>query len=338
MSEIFDQQIRQRIDVGLDADFLVAAGQFVDEEDQTAGACQEFFAGAALEPAQGFFVNLARQDACLQQLVRRVEVQVVGRHDRAQRGIRVGLNDLVRHAELVAQLAVGAGLIEHAQCAFPEATPDRQDGVILRKPGDVVLTMTQGRAGQMPGDLAEVGLHDLLDRRGGLGLLGQNHLADDGVDVGIGKLDADREAAFKLLEVGGAGHGGLAGTDEQQLAANTLADGLDGFLDVDRTLAIAADILLHLIQHDQGQRQLFVPGEGLLDGLQHVVAGDILNVGIEVVERLDAGGGRGKQIGLELDQRGMQPFGDVEVVEFFLPVVAVLFDMGFDGVEQPFLP
>ena len=102
----------------------------------------------AIAPAHRLLVDFARQDARLQQPVGRVEVEIVGGHDIADRLVEVGLNRLVHHAQLVAQLAVGAGLVKHAQALLPEAAAHRQDRVILRKAGDIVLAMAERRAGQ----------------------------------------------------------------------------------------------------------------------------------------------------------------------------------------------
>ena len=209
----------------------------------------------------------------------------------AQGLTQVGLNDLVNHAELVAELTVGSGLIHHPQGVFPETTAHRQNGIVLGEMRNVVLPVTDGRARQMPGDLAQVGLHDLLNGRLGFRLLGQNDLTDDRVDVGIGEFHADGETTFEFLQVAGAGHGGLTGADEEQFAANVLAAGFHRLLDVDGALAVFTDVLLHLVKHHQRQREFAVLRQRLANGLEHVVAGDVLNVGVEIVQCLDAGCG-----------------------------------------------
>jgi hypothetical protein len=188
--------------------------------------------------------------------------------------------------------------------------------------------VTDGGAGQVARDLAQVGLHHLFDRCLGFGLLRQDDLTDHRIHIGIGQLHAHGESAFELLEVGGAGDGGLAGADEEHLGADVLAARLDGFLHVDGALAVFADVLLDLVEHHQGEGELAVAGQRLFDGLEHVAAGDVLHIGVEVVQRLDAGGWRCEQVGLGLDQGLVQALGHVEVVELFVPVEAALAQRG----------
>ena len=197
----------------------------------------------------------------------------------------------MNHAELVAQLTVGARLIEDAQRVFPEPPPDRQDGIVLGEIRHVVLAMPNAGAGQMPGNFAKVRLHDLLDLADGVRLLGENHLSDDGVHIGVREFDADREAAFQLLEVRGARDCCLTRADEEQFAGDVLAAGFDYLLDFERPLAVFANVLLNFVEHDQGEREFPVPGQRLANRLQHVVAADVLNERVEIVERLHAGSG-----------------------------------------------
>ena len=337
MGEVFHQQVGQGVDGGANADLVVAAGQLVDEKHQAAGPGHQALVIGALGPDHGLLMHLARQDARLQQLVGCVEVEVVRRHDAADRCIQVGLDDLVDHRELVAQLAVGAGLVQHAQGALPEAAAHRQDGVILREELDVVAAMPDGGAGQVTRDLTQVGLHHLFDRCLGFGLLRQDDLADHRVHIGIRQLDAHGKAAFELLEVGGAGDSGLAGADEEHLGADVLAAGLDHFLHVDGALAVFADVLLYLVEHHQGEGELAAAGQRLANGLEHVAAGDVLYIGVQVVQRLDAGRWRCEQVGLGLDQGLVQALGHVEVVELFVPVEAALLNVAPHSVVDAFM-
>ena len=115
-----------------------------------------------------------------------------------------------------------------------------------------------GRARQMPGDLALVGLHDLFNVRLGFRLLDQNDLTNDRIDIGIGEFHADGETPFKFLQVAGAGHGRLTGANEEQFAANVLATGFHHFLDIDGALTVFTDVLLHLVEHHQRQREFAI--------------------------------------------------------------------------------
>ena len=291
MGEILDEEVGEGVDGGLDTDFVVLAAKLVGQKNQAAGAGHELFVFCALAPADRFLMNLARQDACLEQLVGGVEVEVVGRDNMPQWVIQIGLNDLVRHAQLVAELAVGAGLIQDPEGVLPETAAHWQDGIVLGKMGNVLLAVANGRARQMPGDFAQVGLHDLLDGRFGFRLFRQNDLANDCIDVGIGEFHADGEATFEFFQVAGTAHGCLTSTDEQEFAADVFAASFHRLLDVDGALAVFADVLLHLIEHDEGQGEFATFGQGLANGFEHVIAGDVLHVGVEIVQGLDAGYG-----------------------------------------------
>ena len=211
---------------------------------------------------------------------------------------------------------------------FPKATTHRQDGIVLGEKGRVLLPVSQRRARQVPGNLAEIGLHDLFDGLRGFRFFGENHLADHRVHIGVGELHAHGEAAFQPPQIAGPGHGGLTGADEQQTAAKVLAAGFHEFLHLVGASAVSADVLLHLVQHDQGQRELAVLGQGLAHGLEHLVAGHVVPVGIEVVQGLHTGGGRGEQVGPGLRQRLVQTCGHIEVVQLLAPVQAALFHAG----------
>ena len=272
-------------------------------------------------------MDLARQDAGLLQLVGGIEVEVVRWHHAADRCVHIGLDDPVDHRELVAQLAVSAGLVEHAQGVLPKAATHWENGVILREKLDVVRVMTDGGASQVARDLTQVGLHHLFHRSLGLGFLGQNYLADHRIHVGIRQFDANSESAFELFQVGCASDGSLAGANEEQLGADVLGAGFDGFLHVDRALAVFADVLLHLVNDYEGERKLAVAGEGLLDGLDHVATGYILHIRVQVVQCLDAGCRRCEEVGLGFNQSRVQTLRHVEVVQLFFPVMPPLLDI-----------
>ena len=177
-------------------------------------------------------MDLAGQDARLQQLVGRIKIEIVSRNNTSQRFVEIGLNDLVNHTELVAELTVGSGLIQHPEGVFPKTATHRKNRIILGEESNVVLLMADGCACQVSGDLAQIGLHDLLNGRLGFRLLGQNDLTNDRIDIGIGEFHADGETSFELLQVAGTGHGRLTGADEEEFAANVFAAGFHRLLDI----------------------------------------------------------------------------------------------------------
>ena len=58
----------------MNADLVVAGGEFVNKEDQAAGARHKLLVGRSLDPLHCPLVDLPRQDTPLEQLVGRVEV------------------------------------------------------------------------------------------------------------------------------------------------------------------------------------------------------------------------------------------------------------------------
>ena len=274
----------------MNAGLVIAGSELIDEEDQATGARHQLLVWRTLDPFHGLLVDLPGQNTRLEQFVGRVEVQQVRRDDASQRRIQIRLNDLVNHAELVAQLAVGARLVEDAQGVFPEPPPNRKDRVVLGEMRHVVLTMPDAGVRQVPGHLAKVGLHDFLDLADSVRFLGENDLPNHCIHIGVGKLDANREPAFQLFEIGGARDCRLARADEEQFAANVLAAGFNDLLDLNGPLAVFPDVLLDFVEYDQGQRELTVLGQCLANSLQHVVAADVLNERVEVVERFHASG------------------------------------------------
>ena len=69
----------------------------------------------------------------------------------AQGFIKVSLDNLVNHAELVTELAVGSGPIQDPEGVLPETAAHRQDGIVLGEMRNVVLSVTDACTCQMPG-------------------------------------------------------------------------------------------------------------------------------------------------------------------------------------------
>ena len=89
-----------------------------------------------------------------------------------------------------------------------------------------------------------------------LRLLAQYDLADDGLDVVVGQLDGEREPVDELLQCGRGREGALAGGDEEHPALEPRRAALHDVLHAQRLVVVVADVLLHLIEDDEGERQL----------------------------------------------------------------------------------
>ncbi len=127
----------------------------------------------------------SRQDTCLQQFVGRIEIEIICRHHITHFLVHIGLDDLVDHAQLIAQLAVSTGLIQDPQAVIPETTAYGQDGIVLREVGYVILAVADCCAIQVTCNLSHVCLHHSFDDWFGFRRLGQDDLADDCINIGI---------------------------------------------------------------------------------------------------------------------------------------------------------
>ena len=112
--QVVNHKIGNRIQCCFYTDFLVAAGELIDQEDQTAGPRHELFIRRALDPGHGLLVDFPGQDTGLEKPFGRIEIQVIGGDHTSERIIQIGLDGFVDHAELVSKLAVGTGRIENA--------------------------------------------------------------------------------------------------------------------------------------------------------------------------------------------------------------------------------
>ena len=149
-----------------------------------------------------------------------------------------------------------AGAVDRPQRELPEAPAGRQQRVV----GDeVVLVGRLGRelrAAEVPVDLTADRVERRLERRDVLGLLAKHDLAHDGLDVLVGERDLDGEAVGQLLQRRRRRQRALPGRDEEHLALEARRAALDDVLHGERLLVVVADVLLHLVEHDERERQL----------------------------------------------------------------------------------
>ena len=92
----------------------------------------------------------------MKKFVGRIQEEIVCRDDGTDWGIQIGLNGLVDHTQLIAQLTVRAGLVEGSEGVFPEAPSHRQYRVVLGKDLHVGLVVADGGSGEVSGDFTHV--------------------------------------------------------------------------------------------------------------------------------------------------------------------------------------
>ena len=275
------QQVGQRLRGGVHAD--VGPGvtrELADQEDQRAQPRLEEVVGrAAGALPDDRLVQLAQQHAGLLQTGRLFVEQEVGRHDAAERLAGGAADGVVDDAELGAELPGGAGAVDRAQRVLPEAPAHRQQRVVVDQNLLILGARADPAAGQVAADFPRVRLQGRADRGNPILALGQHHAPDHRLDVGIGQLHVDREAALQAVQRRGAGQRRLTGADEQQAVAEPLAARLDHLLDDVGAVGVLADVLLHLVENDRRRRQRAAGRQRLLQRVDELVGGDVGGLG-----------------------------------------------------------
>jgi len=330
------QQVGQGLLGGLQADVECRiGGQLVDEVDELEQLGLELAVCVTGSKTLDVLEHLFGQLGCGDQVGGNLVVKKVARDHMAQRRICGGQHRLMHDAQLAAQLRHRSGCVDSAQNAFPEAAAHRQQRVVRRHHVFVVGDVLQLGAAQVAGDFAEVGAPDMFYLGLGRGLFGQDDLAGDVLDVPVAQHHLHRKAAHQALEVGHARQRRLAGAHEQQLAVEVLGQGLGDFLHLEGFFRVSADVLLHLVQHYQGQRELAIDGQRGFDGRGHLLTGDVGNLRELFFEQL-AGVGLGvRQVRAGFEQRLGEVAGHIHVRQLLRQgatgSVQLCFDRGQDA-------
>jgi hypothetical protein len=211
-------------------------------------------------------------------------------------------NGFMDDAQLAAQLRDRTRGVDGAQDLFPEAPPNGQDRIVGSHHGFVVGDVFELGASQVSGNLAQIRPPGAVDFRLRRRLLGQDDLAGDVLDIPITQHDGYRKACHQPLQVGGPGQRGLARADEQQLSPEVLAECFGHFLDQVGLLCVTADVLLHLVENDEGQREPAVHGQRIGDRGDQLVVGDVRDLGELGFEQGARRGLRFGESGIGLEQ------------------------------------
>ena len=116
-----------------------------------------------------------------------------------------------------------------------------------------------------------------------------------------------------------------------------LAAGFDYLLHLVGLFRIRADVLLHLVEGNQRQRKLAVPGQGVMDGIDHLLVGDVLHVGVLLAQQLTYLFDVITEGAVDGQQRPGNAAGDIEVFQLVFPVIVGRFYVGFHLLENALL-
>ena len=240
-------------------------------------------------------------------------VEEVTRDDVAQGAFGGLQRGFVHHTQLTTQLGDGAGGVDGAQDVFPEAAAHRQDGIVGSDDVLIIGDVFELGAAQMAGNFAEVVAPDAVDFGLSRRFLGEDDFAGDVFHIPITQGDLHREATHQALQVGHAGQSRLAGADKQQLTIEVLGERLGHLLHFVGFVCIGADVLLHLVEYDESERELAIYHQGALNGCDHLVVGDVGDLGKLGLDELSQRRFALCQTGVGLQQGLGQMIGDIEV-------------------------
>ena len=198
----------------------VSRGKPRDQEDRRAETRAELAVLGAVVELADVLVDLAQQDAGLQHPGLLVFEDEVGADHVAERLAGDPSRGLVRRPQLRAQQPAAA-LVDRLEHELPEPPARRQHRVV----GDEIVRVRarwgDRGSGQMAVDLAADRLEDVAQLCLLVGALLQDDRAHDLLDVGVGEVDADREAVLEAREHRVRLKRGLASRDEEQRSSRT---------------------------------------------------------------------------------------------------------------------
>ncbi|MCY1356851.1 hypothetical protein D9M69_433160 [compost metagenome] len=100
---------------------------------------------------------------------------------------------------------------------------------------------------------------------------------------------------------------------------------------------VRADVLLHLIEHHQCERELAVLNQRVIDGVDHLLVGHILHIGVLLSQQLAYLFDVIAQSAVDGQQSAGNAAGDIKVFQLVVPVVACCFNVGFNLIENTLL-
>ena len=112
------------------------------------------------------------------------------------------------------------------------------------------------RAAQVPSDLPAHLREGVLELGAVDGVLAKHDLSHDRLDVAALQLDLHREAVLEAGQHLVGRQRRLAGGDHEEPALELARESLDDVLHLQQELDVIAEVLLHLVDDEQGQREV----------------------------------------------------------------------------------
>ena len=336
--DVVDHKIGQRVGVGADAEIRAfLPRQLPDQEDQPAEVALQSPLAAVVIELLDTGVELVQQHSGADQARRQRVEEIAAGNGRPERAVGHVRERVVQDAQLRTELAVTAGGIDGLEARLPEAPPRAEQRIVGDPVGRVLGPRRHPSALQVTGDLARMRLEHPVDLGTRARPLVQEHLAGHRLDVGIGQLDRDPEAVPEPQQRRRAGRERrLPGAHEHDAAVELGLHRLGHLRQSGRPILSLVDVLLHLVEHQDGMRQLPVVRQRLPRGLDELVGRDVGPQrrelpGQQLPRRPDVG----REAGVRRDQRVGDDGADVEVVELAQPVLPRRLDRRPDAVDQP---
>ena len=187
-------------------------------------------------------------------------------------------------------------------------------------------------------DLPRIRLQHRLNVVHPIRTLGQNDSSDHRLDVVIRELDVDREPPLKTLQRRGAGERRLSGAHEEEPVAEPLAARFDDLLDDVGAAGVVPDVLLHLVEDDDGARHPAAGGERIVQRVRELVRRDVprlRELGTESRPRLLLAG---RETRVRGEQCPRDEGAHVEGAQLPPEVPPVRLDLGSNPFVEPVLP
>ena len=145
----------------------------------------------------------------------------VASDDCAERLVGDTASRFVHDFQLGTQHPSLSGLVDGSKGSLPEPAPGRQERVVGDNCCLVGALGFYARAAELSVDFPRDLVERRLDVGNPVGLLAEDDLPDDGLDVGVRQCNCDREPVDELLEGWIRGECGLAGSYDEHLAVET---------------------------------------------------------------------------------------------------------------------